>query len=153
MGVLDEAIREHLDLKRRRGADPAEIERLEREAFGPVRRDLGLSSDVDEEGFDGAGDFEDPQGENGAFEELRQQPAPYVAEDEYEPIALADDNAAWHEPVPPAGDDAGVMREDPTFPEPDGDASDPASAHARRTLPCHWRRPRPAPRRGRRLRG
>jgi len=38
MGLLDEAIREHLDLKRRRGADPSEIERLEREALGPVRR-------------------------------------------------------------------------------------------------------------------
>ena len=39
MGLLDEAIREHLDLKRRSGGDPAEIERLEREALGPVRRD------------------------------------------------------------------------------------------------------------------
>jgi hypothetical protein len=38
MALLDEAIREHLDLKRRRGADPAEIERLEREALGRVRR-------------------------------------------------------------------------------------------------------------------
>jgi hypothetical protein len=38
MGLLDEAIREHLDLKRRRGADPAEVERAEREALGPVRR-------------------------------------------------------------------------------------------------------------------
>jgi hypothetical protein len=38
MGLLDEAIREHLDLKRRRGADPNEVERLEREALGPVRR-------------------------------------------------------------------------------------------------------------------
>lgn len=38
MGLLDEAIREHLELKRRRGADPTEIERLEREALGPVRR-------------------------------------------------------------------------------------------------------------------
>lgn len=39
MGLLDEAIRDHLDLKRRRGADPAEIERAEREALGPVRRE------------------------------------------------------------------------------------------------------------------
>jgi len=39
MGLLDDAIREHLDLKRRRGADPAEIERAERDALGPVRRD------------------------------------------------------------------------------------------------------------------
>jgi hypothetical protein len=38
MGLLDEAIREHLELKRRRGADPGEVERLEREALGPVRR-------------------------------------------------------------------------------------------------------------------
>jgi len=38
MGLLDEAIKEHLELKRRRGADPGEIERLEREALGPVRR-------------------------------------------------------------------------------------------------------------------
>jgi hypothetical protein len=34
MGLLDDAIREHLELKRRTGADPAEVERLEREAFG-----------------------------------------------------------------------------------------------------------------------
>ena len=39
MGLLDDAIREHLDLKRRRGADPSEIARLEREALGPVRRE------------------------------------------------------------------------------------------------------------------
>ena len=39
MGLLDDAIREHLDLKRRRGADPTEIEKAERDALGPVRRD------------------------------------------------------------------------------------------------------------------
>jgi hypothetical protein len=39
MGLLDDAIREHLDLKRRRGADPTEIARLEQEALGPVRRE------------------------------------------------------------------------------------------------------------------
>jgi hypothetical protein len=38
MGLLDDAIKEHLDLKRRSGADPTEVERLEREALGPVRR-------------------------------------------------------------------------------------------------------------------
>ncbi len=36
MGVLDEAIREHLDLKRRQGADEAEIKSIEDEAFGSV---------------------------------------------------------------------------------------------------------------------
>ena len=35
MGLLDDAIREHLDLKRRRGADTSEVERQEQEALGP----------------------------------------------------------------------------------------------------------------------
>ncbi len=39
MGLLDDAIRDHLDLRRRRGADPTDIERAEQEALGPVRRD------------------------------------------------------------------------------------------------------------------
>jgi hypothetical protein len=38
MGILDDAIRDHLELKRRRGADQSEIERAEREALDPVRR-------------------------------------------------------------------------------------------------------------------
>lgn len=38
MGLLDEAIREHLALKRGRGADPAEIAREEQEALGPPTR-------------------------------------------------------------------------------------------------------------------
>jgi hypothetical protein len=38
MGLLDDAIREHLELKRRRGADATEISRQEHEAFGPPRR-------------------------------------------------------------------------------------------------------------------
>ena len=34
MGLLDDAIREHLELKRRRGADPEEVARQEHEALG-----------------------------------------------------------------------------------------------------------------------
>ena len=34
MGLLDDAIREHLELKRRRGADPGEVERQEHEVLG-----------------------------------------------------------------------------------------------------------------------
>ena len=36
MGLLDEAIRDHLELKRRRGADPTEVAREEHEALEPV---------------------------------------------------------------------------------------------------------------------
>ena len=39
MGVLDDAIREHLELKRRHGASEDEIERQAAEALGPVRRE------------------------------------------------------------------------------------------------------------------
>jgi hypothetical protein len=63
MGILDEAIREHLDLKRRRGADAGELEQLENEAFGPPTRpgepdfpdrsEEGVEG-VAEEPFDGA---------------------------------------------------------------------------------------------------
>jgi hypothetical protein len=49
MGLLDDAIREHLDLKRRRGADPAEVERAEREALGPVRRNREPGAEADAE--------------------------------------------------------------------------------------------------------
>jgi hypothetical protein len=35
MGLLDDAIREHLELKRSRGADSHEVERQEQEALGP----------------------------------------------------------------------------------------------------------------------
>ena len=38
MGLLDDAIREHLELKRLRGADPSAVAREEQDALGPVRR-------------------------------------------------------------------------------------------------------------------
>jgi hypothetical protein len=37
MGLLDDAIREHLELKRRRGADEGEVARQENEALGAAR--------------------------------------------------------------------------------------------------------------------
>jgi hypothetical protein len=39
MGLLDDAIREHLELKRLRGTDPGEVARAEQDALGPVRRE------------------------------------------------------------------------------------------------------------------
>ena len=38
MGLLDDAIREHLELKKAHGADPNEVERQEREALGATRQ-------------------------------------------------------------------------------------------------------------------
>lgn len=38
MGILDDAIKEHLDLKRQHGADASELKQLEDEAFGAAER-------------------------------------------------------------------------------------------------------------------
>ncbi|MDA0185652.1 hypothetical protein OJ997_35430 [Solirubrobacter phytolaccae] len=38
MGLLDDAIREHLELKRKHGANPDDVARQEREALGPSPR-------------------------------------------------------------------------------------------------------------------
>jgi hypothetical protein len=45
MGLLDEAIREHLDLKRKRGGDPTELARQEQEALGPAVREAAPAGD------------------------------------------------------------------------------------------------------------
>jgi hypothetical protein len=39
MGLLDDAIKEHLELKRKHGAPEEEVQRQEDEALGPVRRE------------------------------------------------------------------------------------------------------------------
>jgi hypothetical protein len=50
MGLLDDAIREHLELKRRRGAEPGEIARVEREALEPTGEEAPAMFDGEGEG-------------------------------------------------------------------------------------------------------
>ena len=71
MGLLDDAIRDHLDLRRRHGADPAELERAEREALGPVRRkrDGGDSAQAVDEVFDGEQNGADADGAPLAYDQ------------------------------------------------------------------------------------
>jgi hypothetical protein len=47
MGLLDEAIREHLELKRRRGADPGEVAREQQEVLDTVPAEDAVASDGD----------------------------------------------------------------------------------------------------------
>jgi hypothetical protein len=86
MGLLDEAIREHLELKRRRGADPSEIARAERDALEPVfpgERPRGGEPALEEgeptmpveHAPDGAGDLEPTLATDGAVD-LEPTPAP-----------------------------------------------------------------------------
>jgi hypothetical protein len=48
MGILDDAIREHLELKRAHGAPDDEVRRKEAEAFGPVRQDVAVPAPEDD---------------------------------------------------------------------------------------------------------
>ena len=45
MGILDDAIREHLELKRKHGVSEEELERQQDEALGPARREVAQQPD------------------------------------------------------------------------------------------------------------
>ena len=107
MGVLDDAIREHLELKRRHGAAEEEIARKEAEALGPARR--GPAADPDD---DDAAAVDAPAPTAADIAEPHDAPAPPP------------------EPVPPAADegegpggssmaDAAAALGESTSPEPD----------------------------------
>lgn len=110
MSILDDAIREHLELKRAHGADEAEVKKLEDEAFGPPQRpdepdpfaeaptEFLVSPEV------GAGEQPD--------EEPGERRVPNIADlqEAPEPAAIADDGPAEeedpameHEPIADAG--------------------------------------------------
>jgi hypothetical protein len=70
MGLLDDAIREHLELKRRRGADPDEVARQEDEALGELRNQPEAAA------------IEETEPEAPAEEPAAEEPAPPQEEQE-----------------------------------------------------------------------
>jgi len=96
MGILDEAIREHLELKRRRGADPTEIERLEREALGPVRRGPEPTDALLEDRPPPGATY--PEGEEAWVEESAGHPAHDELEEKWEHDELAQNGVGHEEP-------------------------------------------------------
>jgi hypothetical protein len=93
MGLLDDAIREHLELKRRRGADPSEVARQQREALAPVGGPRDASWDEEELPEDGLDD-----------DEAVAEPSAAGAGDDHPTEA--------HETVTPSIDDAAHMVEE-----------------------------------------
>jgi hypothetical protein len=79
MGLLDEAIKDHLELKRRHGADPGEVARLEHEALGPARREPVAEAPADDEPVATVQEEADAVAEPEA-----PAAAPAVPEDDYE---------------------------------------------------------------------
>jgi hypothetical protein len=112
MGLLDDAIREHLDLKRRRGADPTEVERAEREALGPVRRaQAGQDADADP-----AAEPQVPAdfGDGEAYEDMPDldHPSDFPEDAEsHDPGEAEDDSWTFAEEPPPAAQPPSVGQE------------------------------------------
>ena len=111
MGLLDDAIREHLELKRRRGADADEVARLEDEALGDPR----------------SGEFVKPDEERPAEEQLPPEP-PAPAADEPEPQP---EDAPWLDDEriePPAGQPTAAFTPPDVEPEVARRDDEPAAA-------------------------
>jgi hypothetical protein len=108
MSILDDAIREHLELKRAHGADDAEVKRLEDEAFGPPQRpdehdpfaeaptEFLVAPEV------GAGEQADEPGERRApnIADLQEAPEPRQAPEPTEAPAAEEDDAPADEEHP-----------------------------------------------------
>jgi hypothetical protein len=100
MGLLDEAIKEHLELKRRHGADPGEVARLEHEALGPARRDPAPAAMVDEPV--GAQDVVDPAAHDSRLEDDGVVYDEVTAEERLEAPTHEVDHAGEPQPAPAA---------------------------------------------------
>jgi hypothetical protein len=102
MGLLDDAIREHLELKRRRGANPDEVARQEEAALGPPRR-----GDFAQPGAEPAAvpaeDFERPPAEQVRIRPVEDDREPFADEvPEFDPLGADEPAAAAYEPAPAA---------------------------------------------------
>jgi hypothetical protein len=113
MGLLDDAIREHLELKRRHGASTEEVDRQEREALGDAR---GVEREPEVEPEAAAPPEPAPAPFDAAAEEPEQAPAepedPWLdAERDEVPADEALDRPPTADPE--AGED--VLEETPEF--------------------------------------
>jgi hypothetical protein len=124
MGLLDDAIREHLDLKRRRGADPSEIAREEAEALGPVRRDAPAEEEPA---------YAEDEGSYADHEPAALDEPAVVYDDEPEAISLEryeEEQERAEEPPAPAPAEHPVPAEPPTthdapYPEREEESATP----------------------------
>jgi hypothetical protein len=114
MSILDDAIREHLELKRAHGADEAELKKLEDEAFGPSGRpeepDPFAEAPTQFMATEGAEDAESASEEGGRrinVADLQEPPPPEQAgqreEPQVESVAAVEPDAGAS-PTAPAED-------------------------------------------------
>jgi hypothetical protein len=120
MSILDDAIREHLELKRAHGADDAELKKLEDEAFGPPQRpdepdpfaeaptEFLVAPEV------GAGEQDDePAGRRAPnIADLQEAPEPRQAEEQQEAdVPAEEEQPAMEHEIPASDDETGAEGE------------------------------------------
>jgi len=131
MGLLDDAIREHLELKRKHGADPEDVARQEQEALGPGQRNEFAQPEAAPapepepeaaapEELEPAPVDELPEGEPGIPEEPPSAQAPGYDEDPWldeEPDEVPAEEALQERPRRPAAEtgEEDVLEETPDF--------------------------------------
>ncbi|HET9153361.1 MAG TPA: hypothetical protein VFN85_04525 [Solirubrobacterales bacterium] len=132
MSILDDAIREHLELKRAHGADEAELKRLEDEAFGPPGRpeepDPFAEAPTEFMSAPGAAEpAEESGGRRINVADLQEPPPPEHAKEREEPQVEATDAVAPEadaplapaedagQGAPPAEEELPVMEEPPAM--------------------------------------
>jgi hypothetical protein len=122
MGLLDDAIREHLELKRRRGADAEEVTRQEQEALGAPQRAEFAGATPAAAAPDA---LEDAPVEDAPAAEPEPEPVPEreperdipldQATVEYTPPPLEEAEELEEPPAPPKDGEEDVLEETPDF--------------------------------------
>jgi hypothetical protein len=109
MGILDDAIKEHLELKRQHGADDSELKQLEDEAFGAAERPGDEGSAPDPLAEAPTEFMEQPPEAVGGAEEASGRPSPRaeIADLQEAPPSKAEESAP--EPEAPAEEEAPAM--------------------------------------------
>jgi hypothetical protein len=125
MGLLEDAIREHLDLKRQHGADPGDVAAEERDALGPVQRGAEpLVVDEEEPLEDGPAAHDEPVHEAPVDFDFDEPVAPHEDVPPQQDIEPREDAG---EPPPPPPSSAPFDFEDEPFaperPAPEEEAS------------------------------
>jgi hypothetical protein len=128
MGILDEAIREHLELKRQHGADDSELKQIEDEAFGPPERP-GDALPVGEEAASAEGPASEAPTEYMPTPEVESAPAQTPAGADTEPSAQPESPP---EPEPPVEHEAPPVEQPTEFYDVEAEiaASQPAPSAA-----------------------
>jgi hypothetical protein len=138
MGILDEAIREHLELKRQHGAAEAELKELEDEAFGPPERPGALDPLAEAptefmaapEVAEAPGDRlaeSTPRRESPSITDLQE--APEAEEPSVTELAAEEEPPAIQQEVPPPAPEAPAAPHGPTTEEREAIAEQPTELY------------------------